>query len=116
MVGPSQRASGTQRPHMRSGGAGAVVGCAKTGTDQQLGEGARKRVHAPSSRFLEDVPPNMGSIKSECLNSTESHWINPFRTRTQNESCAGCEQVVHSIVPTAYLVIWPAHGIANMSY
>ena len=37
--------------------------------------------------------------------------LNPFRTRTQNESCAGCEQVVHSIVPTAYLVIWSAHGI-----
>ena len=75
MEGPSQRALGTQRPHMRSGGAGAVVGCAKTDTDQQLGEDARKRVHAPSSRFLEDVPPNMGSIKFECLNSTESHWI-----------------------------------------
>ena len=53
------------------GSARVVVDCAKTGTDQQLGEDARKRVHAPSSRFLEDVPPNMGSIKSECLDSTE---------------------------------------------
>ena len=50
----------------------------------------------------------------KCPKSEEFSEINPFGARTENsnESCVGCEQVVHSIAPCRLpLVIWSAHRI-----